>query len=62
MITPADEVIRSRGRDQAMVGTFCDDVDCHVAKAHDAISIEDLKPLTTKLSTELVSSHVHKVM
>lgn len=45
-----------------MVGTFWDDVDCVVVKAHDAISVEDLKPPTTKLSVELVSSHVHKVM
>ena len=62
IITPTGEVTRGRGQDQVVVGTFWDDVDCVVTKAHDAIFVEDLKPLMTKLSTKLVSSHVHKAM
>ena len=33
-----------------------------MAKAHNAISVKDLKPVTTKPSNELMYSHVQKIM
>ncbi|XP_050247560.1 uncharacterized protein LOC126695008 [Quercus robur] len=62
MITPTNEVAQRRGQDKAMVGTFWDEADCAIAKAHDAISVKDLKPLTTKPLNELMYSHIHKIM
>nr|POF25534.1 nucleobase-ascorbate transporter 11 [Quercus suber] len=43
-------------------GTFWDDMDATVSKAHEAISVKDLKLLATRASSKLMSSHVHKVM
>ena len=62
MITPTNEVARSKGRNRAIVGTFRDDANCAIAKAHDAISVEELKPLMTKPSNELMLSHIQKIM
>ena len=62
MITPTNEVARSIGRDKAVVGTFWDDANCAMAKAHNVISVEDLKPLMTKPSNELMLSHIQKIM
>ena len=59
---PSDEVAQRRGRDKAMVGTFWDEADCTMAKAHDASFVKNLKPLMTKPSNELMYSHVHKIM
>lgn len=45
-----------------VLDTFWDNVDAAVLKAHDAISVEDLKPLVTRTSQQLMSSHVHNAM
>lgn len=62
MITPTDEVARSKGGDRAVVGTFWDDADYVMTKAYNAISIKDLKPLMTKPLNELMLSHIQKIM
>jgi len=33
-----------------------------MGKAHEVISIEDLKPLSSKPPNKLMSSHIHRVM
>nr|POE73135.1 hypothetical protein CFP56_78137 [Quercus suber] len=37
-------------------------MDATVSKAHEAISVKDLKLLATRASSKLMSSHVHEVM
>ena len=62
LIAPFDEVVKTQRRDKVVLDTFWDNVDAAVLKAHNAISVEDLKPLVTRTSQQLMSSHVHKVM
>ena len=40
LITPTDEVIKTRGKDRSVLGTFWGNVDVAVLKAHDAIVVE----------------------
>ena len=37
------------------------DAEFAVGKAHEVVSIDELKPLTSKPSNELMSSHIHKL-
>lgn len=60
LITSSNEVVKTCGRDKAVLGTFWDSADATVSKAHDAITVEDLKPLATRTSQELRPSHVQK--
>lgn len=62
MITPADSVPPSKGQGRAVVGTFWDDANCAMVRPRYAVFVEDLKPLTTRPSNELMSSHIQKIM
>ena len=44
------------------MGSFWVDAGAVVLKAHEVISVDDLLPLGVRLSHELMSSHVHKIM
>ena len=68
--TSSLEVIASTGeeaRKKKKVGgnflpTFWDDVGAIVLKAHEALSMDDLSPLMAKLSSEVMSSHIQKLV
>ena len=62
MIAPTDGVAQGKGRNKTVVGNFWDDADYGMARAYNAVSIEDLKPLMTKPLNKLMSSHVQKIM
>ena len=62
MITPTDGAAQGKGRNKTVVGNFWDDADYGMARAYNAVSIEDLKPLMTKPLNKLMSSHVQKIM
>lgn len=57
-----DDAPKLKVKDKASKGSFWDDTGVAVLKAHEAISVDDLTPLGVRLSHELMSSHVHKVM
>ncbi|KAL0015701.1 hypothetical protein SO802_002770 [Lithocarpus litseifolius] len=42
------------------MGCFWEDIGVVMLKAHEAISVEDLKPLGVRSSHKLMSSHVHR--
>ena len=44
------------------MGSFWEDAGAIVLKAYEAISIDDLSPLGVRLSHELMSFDVHKIM
>nr|POF24356.1 hypothetical protein CFP56_27552 [Quercus suber] len=52
----------SGGLKRKTVADFWTDVESVLGKAHEVISIDELKPLTSKPSNELMSSYIHKVM
>ena len=52
LITPSDEVVKTCAREKTILGTFWDNADVAVLKAHDTITVEDLKPLATRTSQE----------
>ena len=60
--TPSDGGSRAKGKDKAQTGSFWEDVGVAILKAHKAISADDLLPLGVRLSHELMSSHMHKIM
>ena len=62
LITPSDGGSRAKGKDKAQTGSFWEDVGVAILKAHKAISADDLLPLGVRLSHELMSSHMHKIM
>ena len=42
--------------------TFWEDADMAALKAHKALSVDDLGPLMAKSSSEVMSSHIHKLV
>ena len=62
LITPSNGGSRAKGKDKAQSGSFWEDVGVAILKAHKAISADDLLPLGVRLSHELMSSHMHKIM
>lgn len=53
---------QAKSKGKAPSGSFWDDAGDVVLKAHEVISIDDLSSLGVRLSHELMSSYVHKVM
>ena len=47
---------------KSFLPTLWDDVDAAALKAHKALSMEDLSPLMAKLSSEVMSSHIQKLV
>ena len=42
--------------------TFWDDADTAALKAHEVLSMDILNPLMSKLSSDVMSSHIHKLV
>nr|POE59668.1 hypothetical protein CFP56_31175 [Quercus suber] len=47
---------------KSFLPTFWDDVDMAALKAHEAFSMDDLSPLMAKSSSEVMSSHIQKLV
>ena len=62
LITPSNGGSRAKGKDKAQIGSFWEDAWAAILKAHEVISVDDLSPLGVRLSHELLSSQVHKIM
>ena len=53
---------KKKAASKPFLPTFWDDVDAPALKAHEALSVDDLNPLMEKLSSEVMLSHIHKLM
>nr|POE75313.1 hypothetical protein CFP56_19034 [Quercus suber] len=53
---------KAKATSKVLIASFWEDVGIATQKAHDTISVEDLEPLMGKPPSELMSSHVHKIM
>ena len=69
--TSSLEVIASAGEEarkknkvggKSFLPTLWDDADVASLKAHEALSVDDLSPLMAKLSNEVISSHIQKLV
>ena len=47
---------------KSFLPTFWDETDATTLKAHKVLSVEDLGPLMAKSSSEVMSSHIHKLV
>ena len=65
------EVIASAGEEtkkkkkvagKSLLLTFWDDVDTATLKAHEVLSVDDLNPLMVKSSSEVMLSHIQKLV
>ena len=65
------EVIASTGKEarkkkkvggKSFLPSVWDDADAAALKAHEALSMDDLSPLMAKLSNEVMSSHIQKLV
>ena len=64
MIAFGGEEIRKKKKSggKSFLPTFWDDADAIALKAHEAFSVDDLSPLMAKSSSEVMSSHVQKLV
>ena len=69
--TSSLEVIASGGEEtkkkkkvagKSFLPSFWDDADAAALKAHEALSVDDLSPLMAKSSSEVMSSHIQKLL
>ena len=64
MIAFGGEEIRKKKKagGKSFLPTFWDDIDTAALKAQEALSVDDLSPLMAKSSSELMSSHIQKLV
>nr|POF21224.1 hypothetical protein CFP56_27003 [Quercus suber] len=64
MIASSGEETRKKKKagGKSFLPTFWDDTDVVALKAHDALSVDDLSPLMAKSSSEVMSSHIQKLV
>ena len=64
MIAIGGEEIRKKKKvgGKSFLPTFWDDIDAIALKAHEALSMDDLSPLMGKSSSEVMSSHIQKLV
>ena len=64
MIAFGGEEIRKKKKSggKSFLPTFWDDANAIALKAHEAFSVDDLSPLMAKSSSEVMSSHVQKLV
>ena len=64
MIAFSGEEIRKKKKvgGKSFLPTFWDDIDAIALKAHEALSMDDLSPLMGKSSSEVMSSHIQKLV
>ena len=57
-------IVSSEGgaRRKSVSKSFWDDVDAVALKAHEALSMDDLNPLMVKSSSDVMSSHIQKLV
>ncbi|KAL0008929.1 hypothetical protein SO802_010431 [Lithocarpus litseifolius] len=62
--TSAGEEVRKKKKvgGKSFLPTFWDDADATTLKAYEALSVDDLSPLMAKLSSEVMSSHIQKLV
>ena len=53
---------KAKATSKVLIASFWEDTGTTTQKAHDAIFVEDLEPLMGKPPSELMSSHIHKLM
>ena len=53
---------KAKAMSKVLIASFWEDAGTTMQKAHDAISVEDLEPLMGKPPSDLMSSHIHKLM
>ena len=64
MIAPGGEEIRKKKKagGKSFLPTFWDDANVAALKAHEVFSMDDLSPLMAKSSSEVMSSHIQKLV
>ena len=64
MIVSGGREIRKKKKDsgKSFLPTFWDDADAAALKVHEALSVDDLGHLMAKSSSEVMSSHIHKLV
>ena len=64
MISSSGKEIRKKKKasGKSFLPTFWDDTDAAALKAHEALSMDDLGPLMVKSSSEVMPSHIHKLV
>ena len=64
MIASSGKEIRKKKKasGKSFLPTFWDDTDIAALKAHEALSMDDLGPLMVKSSSEVMPSHIHKLV
>ena len=64
MIVSSGEEVRNKKKSggKSFLPTFWDDADAVALKAHEALSVDDLSPLMAKSSSEVMSSHIQKLV
>ena len=64
MIVSSGEEVRKKKKSggKSFLPTFWDDADATALKAHEALSMDDLSPLMAKSSSEVMSSHIQKLV
>ena len=53
---------KAKAMSKVSIASFWEETGLATHKAHDANSVEDLEPLMGKPPSELMSSHIHKLM
>ena len=53
---------KAKATSKVSISSFQEGIGTAAHKAHDAISLEDLEPLMGNPPSELMSSHIHKLM
>ena len=64
MIAPSGKEIRKKKKagGKSFLPTFWDDANVAALKAHEVFSVDDLSPLMAKSSSEVMSSHIQKLV
>ena len=64
VIATAGEEVRKKKKvgGKSFLPAFWDDANAAALKAHDAFSVDDLSPLMAKSSSEVMSSHIQKLV
>ena len=62
VMVSSEEGARGKSVCKPFPPTFWDDADVVMLKAHEALSVDDLNPLMSKLSGDVMSSHSQKLV
>lgn len=64
MVAPGEEETRKKKKasGKSFLPSFWDDVDAVALKSHDALFVDDLSPLIAKSPSEVMLSHIQKLV